>query len=327
MLLVASALAASGCASVRVEPPASLPDREVEQLTDLLTFPRLEWLLLLQPEQLATTPWLESPIARLLRDERLDLLAQVTGLDLRVIPEFALAGYIDGTDDCVAWLLRHRDTPLQLERKFRQRLTSDPRRIEVDHQLLRVSGKIGTRAHGFVTIGPDVVGYQFGGDQRQGPMRIASLYAQGRLENIPTVLADPTLGALDRALRAPIKLLLPGPFEGERAGGLRGLLGAASGAGAALAPTDQQTLRLSVLLAGEYGEGDRRQDALPYLQAAWQDLVDADLGRLLRLHEPVTPPQVFSSPLGIGLQVTLDPMKLADGLAAATIYSVRQIMR
>src|SRR5690606_32596323 len=128
-------------------------------------------------------------------------------------------------------------------------------------QLVRVWGRIGTREHGFVGIGPDVVGYQYGGSATRGPVRIAELYARGELEGVPRALADPALGSVhQRIAHAPALVLIPGPFEGAMARGARGLLGAADALGASITPSPSQTLRLDVILAGAYPS-----DAVPYL--------------------------------------------------------------
>jgi hypothetical protein len=310
-----------------VVPPPPLPaDIVVAQLTDLLTIVHLEWLVLLRPKRLASTAWLAPSIARILEGERLDLLARATGIDLRNIPELALAGY--GKDDSVAWLLRHQSDSRFIERKFRERLTSNEERTQLGHQLIGVSGNIGTSPHDFVSIGRDIVGYQYGGARKRGPARIALLYAQKQLRDIPTVLADPSLGHIDRALGlAPVKLLLPGPFLGAVGRGARGLLAGADGLGAALTPTDHQTLELMVLLAGDYGQGPQREEANRFLLAAWDDLVKADLGHLLGLHEPKSTPMTIASTLGLELRVELDAVNLFTGLAAATVDNVREIMR
>ena len=322
-----------GCGGRAPEGPAALPppppDRTVAALTDLLTVVKLEWLILLEPESLWSTAWLRPPLGRVLRDERLDLLAATTGFDLRQVRELALASYRGSgdADNTIAYLARHRDDQLDIERRFRERLTSGEMRSALDHQLVGVWGKLGTTDRALVAVGRDVVLYQFGGSDRSGPARIATLYARGMLK-APSVLADPSLALLAGALgTAPAKLLIPGPFDGELARGARGLLAAATAMGASLQPNEQQSFTLRTVLCGDYGPPEADDRAVAFLELAWQDLAAADLGHLLGLHRPVTAARAFRVPVGLALEVELDPATLFDGLAAATVDNVRDIMR
>jgi hypothetical protein len=310
------------------EPPAER-DRVVAQLTDLLTAVRLDWLVMLRPRDVVALPWLQPTLARILKDDRLDLLAANTGVDLRQAAEIALAGYAPGpaeTGETVAYFVRHRSEPIDVERKFRARLTGGEERSVSGHQLVRVSGTIGTRFHGFVSVGRDVAGFQYGGSPRKGPARIAELYAMGKLASVPTALAEPSLALMHRALEGALaEVLLPGPFEDPVARGARGLMAAATGMGAALRAGQDETLRLDVLLAGDFLT--QAEQTSSFLSAAWQDLALSDLGHLLGLHTPARPAQVTTNPLGLSLAVQLDGIAFVEGLAAATVDDVRQIMR
>ncbi len=329
------ALLASGCpapapapVAMPVPPPPPPPDRMVPSLAGLLPFAGLKWLISLRPERLARTEWLRAPVARLVADERLDLLARATGLDLRAIPEMLLAGYGEGAEEAVMWLVRHRHDPLLVERRFRERLTGGEARSALGHQLVGVWGQVGTATRGFVSIGRDVSGFQYGGDRRRGPARIALLYAQGELEGIPTALEEPALARLDAELGLqPLKLLVPGPFEGEVARGLRGLMAGAYALGASLAPNDPQALDLRALLIGDYGPDADRARAVELLRTAWDDFGKSDLGHLLGAHQPLAPPVVEASPSGLSLRAALDAATLFRGLSAATVDDVREIMR
>lgn len=311
-----------------VVPAPPPPDREVARVTDLLTAVGLRWAVLLSPAELVGTSWLAPAIQRLVDDERWDALATTTGIDVRVAPRIVLAGYEDDGEETVAYFVRHRAEPALVERKFRARLTDGLRRRELGHQLVTVWGRIGRRPHGHVSVGPDVAGFQYGGDADEGPLRVAALYARGRLGGIPTLLEDEALGALARALgAAPALLLLPGPFSGELSRGARGLFAGAVGLGLSLAPTDQQSLAARALLSGDYGHGPDLERALDFAAMAWNDVARSDLGHLLGLGEPVSPPEARAHPLGLELTVELDPARLANGLAAATMDEVETIMR
>ncbi len=325
-----AALGACGGEGLSPLPPlptaVTSPDLIVGQLTDVLTLVDLSWVLLLRPQRLARTEWLRPSLSRVLKDERLDLVAKTTGLDLRECPELAVARY---GADVTLQLTRHHADPQAVEKQFRRRLTSNERRAELGHQAVSVWGDIGQSPHGFVSIGVDVAGFQYGGDEQRGPGRVALLYALGKLETVPSVLDDETLRDLHASLAnggIPVaELLFPGPFEGELARGARGLLAGSTGVGVALMPTARETMQLSVLIAGDFGAAEDK--ALSLLEASWTDLATSDLGHLLGLHEPKVPPKAVAIPVGLALGVELAPDELFRGLAAATIDDVEAIMR
>jgi len=306
-------------------PPVVRPDVEVTALTDLLVSVGLEWFVAIRPLELTQLDWLRPSIARVLKDERLDALALATGVQLRDVPELVLASYrIKSNDPAIAYVLRHHANPQLLERKFRERLTSDGERREFGHQLLGVWGRVGRALRGFIAIGPHVVSYQYGGERAHGPNRIALLYAEGRLAEVPPVSRNEVLARVDGALgAAPIKAFLLGPFEGPRARGVHGLLASATAVGISLQPSDEKTLRVHIVLDGDYAG----EDASRYLEDAWSDLATSDLGHLLGLGSPSSPIRIHAAADRLDLEVELDPTALTNGLAAATSDDVRDIMR
>jgi hypothetical protein len=323
-------------------PGESEPPLKIEALGDVLSSVGLKWLVQAEPETLLALPWLKPSLGRILRDERLDVLARATALDLRRVPELVVAGYRAPTggkphDDLVAYFVRHRREPLAIERKFRERLTSRALRHVASSQAVAVWGNIGLTPHGFVALGKDVVGFQYGGTRRRGPVRLALLYGRGQLARTTTISADRALGALVEALharatttapgsaarQATLHALFPGPFDGDMARGARGLLAAASAAGCALSPTERPSLAFRVVLIGDYAGGDPR----PFLEGAWTDLAGSDLGHLLGLHEPLAPPASKHEPGHLALDVELDPERLVGGLASVTMDDVADILR
>ena len=304
--------------------PEPKPDRIVERLDGLLTAVGARWVVLLQPSRIGGVPWLQAHLGRILSDERLDALASTTGIDVRLAPEVILVGY--GDEDTVAYFLRHPSEQALVERRFRARLTGEVRQHQWAHQLITVWGKIGDAPHGYVGVGRDVAGFQYGGDEKRGPMRLAVLYATGKLNRVPRLLSSEGLGPLDEALGdAPAKLLFPGPFEGEMARGARGLFTAAEALGVGLNPTPDERVMLQIVLAGDYGEDDDLVRATNIARLAWNDLAGSSLGHLLGL--PTEGVEAEPHPLGLEVTTRLDPAVLADGLAAATMDEVRDIMQ
>lgn len=321
-----------GCSAPRPPPPVRPKPRAQRisvELTALLPAAGLEWAVLLQPALVSSTEWLRAPLGRILRDERLDMLVENTGLDLRVAPEIVVASYgppRGEPEGSIAYFVRHATDATAVERKFRARLTSHEERFVIGHQLVRVWGRIGTREHGFVSVGSEVAGYQYGGSKMRGPVRIAELFARGLLASVPTLLALPTTRAMHQVVAgAPVEILFPGPFEGDMAHGARGLMAVADGAVVALRPTSNRTLQLWVVLSGDFSE--RGDEARRLLEAAWTDLAESDVGHLLALHAPKTLAMATLAPPGLQLTCELDATGLLDGLAAATVDDVREIMK
>ncbi|MEZ4441819.1 MAG: hypothetical protein R3B72_22150 [Polyangiaceae bacterium] len=300
----------------RAAPPAPAPpDREVGALTELLTAVGLDWLVLLEPARILSLIWLRPALARVLQDERFDALATTSGVDLRVASTIALAGY----GDTVAYWLRHRAEQALLRHRFRARLTSGHHEQHHGHQLDSVWGLVGRSPLGLVTVGPDVAGFQYGGEEKKGPGRVAVLYALGKLGEFPKVAEDPVLQRLEATLgAAPARLYLRGPFEGPATRGLRGLLAATEGLGLALTPVEPQ-LQLDVILEGDFGP----EPPTRFVELAWRDLVVSDLGHLLGLPEAA---EAFAEGGRLRLRALLDPQALAAGLAAATLDDARAIM-
>lgn len=309
--------------AVVVDPPPE-PDRIVERVVDRLTAVGARWVVLLEPRRIREVAWLKPHLGRLLADERLDALASTTGIDVRRAREVVLAGY--GDDDTVAYFVRHPSEQALVERRFRARLTGDVERKRWAHQLVTIWGHIGDSSHGYVGLGPDVAGFQYGGDDKRGPMRVAVLYELGKLDRVPRLLSKDGLGPLSDALGdAAAKLLLAGPFDGEMARGARGLFTAAEGIGLGLTPTPTEELALQIVLAGDYGDGDDLTRATDIAELAWGDLAGSGLGHLLGLTVDGAVGQPH--PLGIQLRVSMNAADLMAGLAAATMEEVRDFLK
>lgn len=328
-LLAALGASTVGCSSTpegrRPAPPPPPPPLRIARLSDLLPAAGSNWVVVVRPAELMALPWLRRPLSRILRDERLDLLAATTGVDLRRATELALASY--GQQQAVLYLVRHHRGRLAIERLFRQRLTgAEQRAVDADARVVRVSGRIGRLERVFVGLGDEVAGFQYGGDPERGPARVAALYATGQVRKSATIAADPTLGPAWQMLGdAPARGLLPGPFDEATGRGARGLLAAATALGATATPTAEEALALTFVIVGDFTSDAARARELAL--AAWSDLAASDLGHLLGLHEPRVAPAADVDERRIRLVTVLDPAALFAGLAAATTDDIRQIMR
>ncbi|MBM4357184.1 MAG: hypothetical protein FJ096_03655 [Deltaproteobacteria bacterium] len=295
--------------------PPPLPDRTIARLSDLVSTVGLEWLVVFRPRALFDVGWLRPSLGRVLKDEGLDALARTTGVQVRAASELAIASYRrEGRDASALHLVRHTSSALDLERKFRERLTSGIERKDLGHQLLGVWGRVGRGERGFIAIGPDVAGFEYGGDSRRGPARIALLHAERRLQSSPTASTDEVVTPLSRLFEpAPAQAYLLGPFEGSAARGARGLLGGATGVGVALSPAADGVFALHVALEGDYAEPETER----FLRDSFADLGKSDLGALLGLDAPAAPVDVGRSAIGLELRTKLDAKRLLAGLAAA----------
>jgi hypothetical protein len=322
-----------GCgAAPAVAPPGprepALPKLATASLPALLPRADLRWIVLSRPREIASIPWLIPPIARVVPKANLTRFAAQTGFDLRQVHEAIVASYEGATaaDDALVYLVRHNGDAVAIERAFRARITSDEARAVERPDLVRVSGTVGITPHAFAAIGGDVVAFQIGGSASRGPVRVATLYARGKLSRSPTALAGPPLGKLAaRFGEAPVRAFALGPFEGELARGARGLLAGATAIGAAVRPSAREKLALAVAVSGDFAKtGD---PASRELLAAWDDLATGSFGHLLGLDRPFEPPLPTHADDAVAIAVELDPDLLAAGLAAATSARIDEIMR
>lgn len=309
-------------------PPKKLPQIAVTSLDQLLPLPTLRWFVLARPKEIAAISWLEPSIALLLDKERLDRSAVSQGFDLRTLSEAAWASYRTEADaeDASVQLVRHEKDPLEIERLFHDRLSTDITRSIDDARVMRVSGRIGKTTHAFAAIGKDIVCLQQDGSMDRGPCRVASLLALGKLKRTRSVFEDPALHILGKRFEsAPLRVFAPGPFEGDLVRGIRGLLAAATAIGLAFRPSTKESLLLEIAVTGDFSTSG--VEAAQKLAASWDDLAGRPLGHLLGLDAPVAPAISSSAAEVVTLVVNLDPRKLAKGLADATSNQIRDIMR
>jgi hypothetical protein len=318
----------TGCGAAPPPPsrPAGPPPIEIENATHLLALAGLRWLILCRPRDIVSVPWLLSPISTFAPEHRFLRFAESTGMDLRQVREAAIGVYATESGDSSFYLVRHGGDAQTIERAFRRRLTGGMRRSVLESGITLVSGTIGASTHVLVVIGRDIAGFQQGGSLSRGPARIAALYAEGKLKRSPTVLAEEPLRSLDaRFGDAPFRAFARGPFEGELARGIRGLLAGATAAGIAARPSVREGILVAIAITGDFStSADAASQAL---LSEWTRISESSFGHLLGLDQPADRPLPTHGDGAIALAVELDPKKLAAGLAAATMSQVEDIMK
>jgi hypothetical protein len=308
--------------------PRPLSALKTAPVDALLPLAGLRWVILARPREIASIPWLIPSIGAIVPEENFTRFAQKTGMDLRQLPEAAIAGYaaMQGEGDATVYVVRHTGDPAAIEGWFRSRLTRDERRSMDRPDVVRLAGKMGLTPHALTLLGREVVAYQEGGSSTKGPSRIAALFAEGKLKRSPTSLAmDPLRSLAARFGPAPARAFALGPFEGELARGARGLLAGATAIGAAARPSVREGIALAIAVAGDFTSSGR--EASEALLASWLMLANESFGHLLGLDRPVEPPLATHSANAVAVAVELDPKKLSAGLAAATASRVEEIMR
>ncbi|AKT37325.1 hypothetical protein [Chondromyces crocatus] len=328
-LTAALGLLVPACGGVPPAPPPRLaapplPPLATADLTRLLPSAGLRWLVLVKPREIAAIPWLIPWLGLIAPEPNLDRFAASTGLDLRQVPDAAVASY----DDASLYLARHTGDLRTVERLFRERLTRDVRRTVERPDLIRLSGDLGTAPRVLALLGRDVVAFQDGGSATRGLARVATLYALGKLRRSPTAFDQEPLHSLAARLgEAPLRAFARGPFDDALGRGARGLLAAATAVGATARPGDRETILLDITLTGDFSAST--SDATDTLLAAWEELSRSSFGHLLGLDAGKAPASATPSAAGdaLTLSVALDPAPLARGLRALTSAEIEEIMR
>ena len=119
----------------------------------------------------------------------------------------------------------------------------------------------------------------------------------------------------------------PGPFEGESAKGLAGLLRGATAVAIAVRPYDGgavAALDVTISLFGAWN--DDAPQAGQRFAAAVENIARSDLGRLCGCNEPIRGPELFTNPTILTVSARIDARKLASGARSATTGQVKEIM-
>jgi hypothetical protein len=326
-------LGGCGGASREGPPPGTKPrlhPLKTGPVDALMALAGLRWVILTRPREIAAIPWLIPSIGAIVPEANFVRFAQKTGIDLRQLPEAAVASYAGGAgaeaEEVMLYVARHTGDPAVIEQWLRSRVTSDERRSMDRPDVVRIAGKIGRTPHTLALLGREAFAYQEGGSASKGPARIAALFAEGKLKRSPTALSiDPLRSLAMRFGSAPARAFALGPFEGELARGARGLLAGATAIGAAARPSVREGIALAIAVAGDFSASGPA--ASSELLTAWNELANGSFGHLLGLDQPVEPPLATHSTDAVAVAVELSPKKLSAGLAAATGSRIDEIMR
>jgi hypothetical protein len=192
--------------------------------------------------------------------------------------------------------------------------------------IVRVSGEVGATKEQLVVFGRHGAGLEIGGDGRHSPLRVAELFLEGRLKRASPAFRSPPLDLCATALGpAPARLFFPGPFTGDVAKGLAGLLQAATAVGIATTLTPSRTLAVRVVVMGVSGTDPVAAEQR--LVAAYDTMATSGIGRLCGLDHPKRPPTATHTDSGLALEVELDPAPIAIGLYDATQASLPEMFR
>ena len=304
-----------GCAPARSADGAARSALPKADLTDYVPAAGLRWLAVARLAELAHAKEMRSSIELLFPATRLDAFAGATGVELRESTVAVAAGF----DVATLFLAETPWENIGVERKFIERMTAPPRIDVSPRGARRITGTIGSMPETLIRADRRFVAVAVG-DPTLG--RIVQLYAEGRLGRSPAALRGSALSTLPAELAtAPMRFYAPGPFSGEWASGARGLLGVTLALGVAAFP-EGDDLRVVAALSGRWNGTDVAQ-----LEAAWSDLSESSMGRLLGLNQPATPAEIAVSDDLLTLRVRLQRLPLVTGLRAAVVADVWEFLK
>jgi len=322
LLLTAGAAIACGvtaCAApVGKAPSAEPPARPLHHgpLTDFISSAGLRWLLVLAPQRILSEPELGQAILQIIPSARFDAFAESSGVELRILPAAAIAGfpystlYVAELPKGVAALARAR---------FSERLLEGAVTKQVHPGLTRITGVIGQTPETLLTIDDRMLAISVG-DPVQA--KIAEAYAEERLKHSPSALHGAALSTLPELVSSNAAVLFaPGPFadEWQRAAG--GLLQSAVALAITARPLGNGKVATTIYLAGAWQ--DSAYDGARRLRTAWSTFARSSAGRLFELNDVA---EVSTSPELLRLSVELELAALVRGLRATVLGDLTQIL-
>lgn len=321
----------AGCGTTAPPPPKAppLPPLATGNLAELLPAAGLVWAVRSRPRTIAQIPWLIPAIAAFAPEDRLDRFLATTGVDLRQATEAWFAVYDLGRGETSIQLFRHNADPALVERRFRERLSSNVDRVVDREDVVRLGGGIGPERHVMGRLGRDVVAFEQGGTARRGLSSILSSRARGELSEVPGIERADPLGALLRRFGdAPVVAVAPGPIDVPQKGGgrseLADLLSVSTGVGVGLRPTAREGIGAAFAATGAFD--GRAAEASEALKRAWIALQRTEIGRMLALDHEKGEPIATHGGDTAALAVELDAGSFAEGLRKVTDLDLRALL-
>ncbi len=330
-------IAAPGCGGKRNAPttPAAPPPAplHLDPATDLAAAAGLVWLVDVRPRDVFAALDLIPALSLVLPETRLDAFAKKNGgVDLRKLSQLVVATYKEAS----LYVARGAFDPARLEKTFEERTEQlDGRALDkatapsgaAAAPITRLWGTARGQREQIAIFGREAFALERG---RFGPLRATEAFAQGKLKRAKPALRDvPLARAAELVGDAPFRAFAPGPFEGEWAAGLGGLLKASTAAAVAARPRSDAGAtkgRVDVTLVLTGAWGDDADAASARLAAAYGRLADDPLGKLCGLNRPIEAPRTRGSSDALTLDVGLDGFEIARGLRAATEATVEEVM-
>jgi hypothetical protein len=337
------ALVACGCGGASGGKPHDVTGSKLHlaPTTDLAQAASIVWLIDVAPRDLVSHAELLPAIDTLFPHDRVAAFAERNGFDPLALEELTMASYSSAEGETMLYLARGALNPGKLEAIFRARTGGvDGRGVDRqgEQEIVRTWGTVRQSRAQIATFGHEAAGLEVG---RFGPLRAAELFAEGRLKRASPALKSPALARAEELSREtegagqaapdvevpPLRAFALGPFEGETAKGLGGLLAASTAAAIVARPAtvgDHAALRLTLILVGGWGADAPK--AADRLAAAFDALSATSLGRLAGLEHPLNLVHVEPLPDALRLTVALDALGLARGARAAMGAEVSEIM-
>lgn len=323
-LTTALVTSASGCGPKPIPPPPVPPavPLRLDSACGLAPSAGVEWVVDAKPRALAEIPDLIPVIALVVPETRFATFAATHGgIDVRQITDLCIAKY----KDSVLTVARSPLDPVRVEKAFSDRVTHPGGRSVdvVNPHVVRVWGEVNGGAEQLVLFAREVVALEQG---RAGPARAAESFALGRLRRASPVLRGPAIAPAVRVIGdAPVRAFAAGPFEGELAQGLGGLMRASTAVSVSAtfvgAPAK---VAVRIVLTGAWGKD--APAAAERLAAAVNVVAESPLGRLLGLNHPLAGPEVHGEDDALFVEVTVDAAVVARGLHDALDAEIGDIM-
>ena len=317
LLAVIAACASRASAPAERKPPES--ELHVGPLTDYVPAAGLRWLLVAEPSTLWRDPELVRALKPLISPARFEAFARATGIDLRRLSSVAVARF----DFASLYLAASGSGSALAEQRFAERLLIEPRKQSPHRSLSRLTGVVREIPQTFVRVDEHLIAVSVGDPT---PARVVELFALGKLKSV-VALKGSSLSSLpvDELEQYPVRFYAAGPFTGEWANGARGLLGRAFAVGIGAKP-EGRTLQAVLVMSGDWGGAGQQASEIPRLTAAWTDVAESSLGRLLGLDNPGALPRTIADGDVLRMDIALEIVPIARGLHAAVAADVWEMM-